>query len=70
MLMNLSNDIAECYGHAGDCARKAKSESDARVREDFLAMERRWLCLARSYELSHQLNRLTDDPNARSSRRR
>jgi hypothetical protein len=70
MLKNLSDDIAECYRHAVDCAQKAKSEGDARVREDFLDMERRWLFLARSYEFTDQLDLLTNEPEARPNGRR
>lgn len=55
MLNKLSQDIAECYLHAGDCAQKAKSERNARLRQDFLEMQGRWLFLAHSYELAEQL---------------
>jgi hypothetical protein len=55
MLNKLSNDIAECYRHADECAQKAKSERDARLRQDFFDAERRWLSLARSYEITEEL---------------
>jgi hypothetical protein len=54
MLNNLSSEIAECYRHAEDCARRAQSERDPGLRQDFLDMERRWLALARSYELTER----------------
>jgi hypothetical protein len=55
MLNRLSEDIAECYRHAEACARRASTEADPELRTDFLDMERRWLSLARSYELTEQL---------------
>jgi len=58
MLSTLSQDIAECYRHAGDCAQKAKNEHDPDLRQDFLDLERRWVFLARSYEFAEQLESL------------
>ncbi len=52
----LSNDIAECYRNAEECAQKAKSERGVRLRQDYLAAEQRWLFLARSYEITEQLD--------------
>jgi hypothetical protein len=57
MLNNLSAQIRNCYRQAEDCARKAAAQTDPRLKQDFLASERRWLLLARSYEFS---SRLTD----------
>jgi hypothetical protein len=51
MLNNLSEQIRECLGHAEDCARRAGAQTDPKSKEDFLDMERRWLFLARSYNL-------------------
>ena len=57
MLNNLSEQIRKCLMHAEDCARKAAAESNPQLKRDFQEVERRWLLLARSYELS---GRLTD----------
>ena len=47
MLHTTGDDLkAYCYLHAKDCARRAASQSDARYRQDFLELERRWLSLA------------------------
>jgi hypothetical protein len=54
---HLSDDIRECYRLAKDCALRAKAEVDPKQRQDFLDMERRWLFLARSYELTRRLGR-------------
>ncbi len=56
MLENLSEQIRDCYEHAEDCARKAGPQTDPRLKQDFLDMERRWLALAKSYELSERLD--------------
>jgi hypothetical protein len=55
MLNNLSEQIRECLRHAEDCARKAAAQTGPKLKEDFLDMERRWLFLARSYEVTEQL---------------
>ena len=52
---NLNQQIRECLDHAEDCARKAKIVCNAELRDDYLMLERRWLFLARSYELSEQV---------------
>jgi hypothetical protein len=54
MLESVSEQIRECYEHAEDCGRKA-AQTDPGLRQDFLDMERRWLALAKSYELSGRL---------------
>jgi hypothetical protein len=55
MLKNLSDEISACYEHAEYCARKAAVETVPRLRQDYRALEQRWLSLARSYELSERL---------------
>jgi hypothetical protein len=57
MLSKLSEEIAECYRHAENCAQRAKVESDPGLRQDFLDIERRWITLARSYELTERIER-------------
>ena len=57
MLDNLSKQIRECLRHAEYCAREAKTTSNADLRDDYLILERRWLFLARSYELTEGSNR-------------
>jgi hypothetical protein len=52
---NLGEDIRECYRHAEHCGRKAKEQSDPVFRQDFLDCERRWLLLARGYELAARM---------------
>ena len=66
MLENVSQQIRECYEHAEDCARKAAAQTDYGLRQDFLDMERRWLTLAKSYELSHRLGDFSNERQRRA----
>lgn len=66
MLNNLSEQIRDCYAHAEQCARKAAAQTDALLKQDFLDMERRWLALARSYELSERLTDFSDEAKRRT----
>ena len=43
----LSQELAECYQHAGDCARQAAAQTDPETKENFWFIERRWMSLAR-----------------------
>jgi hypothetical protein len=56
MLQNLSEQIRECYRRAEQSRRVAETARTPSVREDFFAMERRWLSLAQSYEFSERLS--------------
>src|SRR5262249_53016034 len=44
-----SNAILECYRRAAE-ARRMADRTNRLAKEDFLAIEQRWLSLARSYE--------------------
>jgi hypothetical protein len=57
VLNNVSEQIRECYRRAEDCARKAATQTDPKLKADFLDLERRWLVLARSYDFTERLNR-------------
>jgi hypothetical protein len=67
MLENLSEQIRECYRHAEECARKAAAQSDLCLKQDFLDMERGWLALAKSYELSERLSDFTNHAQQHAS---
>ena len=56
MLSNRSEHVRECLEHADDCARLAAAQTDTRMKQDFLDLERRWLSLARSYEFTERLS--------------
>jgi hypothetical protein len=56
VLKNLSEEVRECLEHAEDCARRAAAQTDAKMKEDFFDLERRWLSLARSYQFTERLD--------------
>jgi hypothetical protein len=56
MLQNLSKEIRECYLRAEECKRLAETARTPSAKADYLAMERRWLSLAHSYEFSERLS--------------
>ena len=53
--MPLTNRVQECYRKAAEARRKADAATAASIREDFLGLERRWLILAQTWELSQRL---------------
>jgi hypothetical protein len=61
VLDNLSEQIRECLQHAENCARQAAAQTDPKLTEDFLDMERHWLFLARSYGFTERLARFSDE---------
>ena len=49
MPYSVDDDISnQCYLHAEECGRRAASQDDLRLRQDFLELERRWTALART----------------------
>jgi hypothetical protein len=69
MLQNLSEEIRECYLLAEQCRRWAETALTPSTEEDFLAMERRWLSLAHSYEFAERLSAFTS-PFSKSKQRK
>jgi hypothetical protein len=60
MLQKLDSEIRECYRHAAECSRRADESQDSFTRQDFLDAEKRWLCLAHSYEFAERLSNFTE----------
>jgi len=60
MLLQLSEQIRECYRHAKEARRTADATTNPNTKADFLDVERRWLFLAHRYELSDRLQHLND----------
>ena len=68
MLNNLSEQIRDCLHHAEDCAREAAAQPNgSSVKQDYLNLEKRWLGLARSFELGEQLTDFTNEAKRRAS---
>jgi hypothetical protein len=57
MPLDLSKAISECYGFAEECKRLADTAETESAKENYIEMERRWLSLARNYELAEQEGR-------------
>jgi hypothetical protein len=55
----LSEKIRDCHRHAEFCRGRAKEHSNSILRQDFLDCERRWLLLARGYELAERMEALS-----------
>ena len=59
MLQNLDNQIRDCLEHAADCAERAEKATNAREREDWHALEERYLSFVRGIEFSRRNNSRT-----------
>lgn len=57
MLENISGRTRECLLNAEECARRAATQNDPQLREDYLKAEQRWLTLARSVDIEERVNR-------------
>jgi hypothetical protein len=55
VLAKLSAEVRECLWHAEDCAKRAETEPNPAIQRDYIEMERRWLKLARSYQLFERI---------------
>jgi hypothetical protein len=53
--MYLAEKIRKCVVKAKDCAQKAATQTDPKLKQDFLKLEEHWLSVARSYtkRISH-----------------
>lgn len=65
MLNKIKDEIAECHRHAAECREKAEQATDPDMKRDLVALERSWLFLASSYELSERLSDFTDEAERR-----
>jgi hypothetical protein len=59
MLLQLSDQIRLCYERAADAKERADSTNEPAIKAEFLAVEKRWLTLARSYGFSESLEDFT-----------
>jgi hypothetical protein len=66
MLNNLSEQIRQCLKHAEDCACQAAAQTDQKLKQDLLDMERRWLVLAQSYDFTRRLGDFSDEAKRRA----
>ena len=52
MLNNLNQETREWYLQAVHCAQQADAQTDPKIRQQFLELERLWLTLALSFEFT------------------
>jgi hypothetical protein len=55
MLRKISTQVADCYERAGESRARAAAAADENDKTEYLNIERRWIMLARSYELSERI---------------
>jgi hypothetical protein len=68
MLQKLSEQIAHCYHRASECHAKAADAVNEAASQEYYELERRWLMLARSYELSERITDFTGELERRNGR--
>ena len=66
MLKTLDDQVRDCFEHAADCAKRAEKATNERERQDWRALEKRYLSFARSIELARRKS--VSDQSDRSSR--
>ena len=54
MLQRMSTQVAVCYQRAGESRARAAAAASENEKTEYLNIERRWIMLARSYELSER----------------
>jgi hypothetical protein len=55
MLRKVSTQIADCYERAAESRSRAANAANEMEQVEYLNLERRWVMLARSYELSESV---------------
>ena len=65
---NLSEQIRDCLRHAEDCAQRAATQADPKLKQDFLQLEKKWLSLARSFQLTERLTAFSGEAQRRADR--
>jgi hypothetical protein len=68
VLQLLDGQLKDAYEHADNCARRARIAANGHERDDWLFLERRCLLLARSIELRHRIEWLSEDAERHSAR--
>ena len=65
MLQKTSAQVADCYERAGESRAKAAAAANEIDKTEYLNIERRWIMLARSYELSERVTGFNDEVRQR-----
>src|SRR5260370_16488961 len=65
MLQKTSAQVADCYERAGESRAKAAAAANEIDKTEYLNIERRWIMLARSYELSERVTGFNEEVRRR-----
>jgi hypothetical protein len=65
MFQKISTQVADCYKRAGESRARAATAANEIEKTEYLNIERRWIMLARSYELRERVTSLNDDVKRR-----
>jgi len=65
MLRKTSAQVADCYERAGESRARAATATDEIEKTEYLNIERRWIMLARSYELSERVTGFNEEAKRR-----
>src|ERR1700757_1722347 len=65
MLQKTSAQVADCYQRAGESRAKAAAAANENDKTEYLDIERRWIMLARSYELSERITGFAEEVKRR-----
>ena len=65
MFQKISTQVTDCYERAGESRARAAAAANENDKTEYLNIERRWIMLARSYELSERIGGFTDNVKRR-----
>jgi len=65
MLQRLAERVAECQRRAREARESAERAHDSASKTDYENLERRWLLLAESYQLSDRVSHFNDEVRKR-----
>jgi hypothetical protein len=65
MLRKISRQVADCYERAAESRLRAANAVNELERAEYLNLERRWMMLARSYELSESVAGMNEEAKHR-----
>jgi hypothetical protein len=65
MLRKVSRQIVDCYERAAESRSRAVNAANEMEKAEYLNLERRWIMLARSYELSESVAGMNEEAKHR-----
>jgi hypothetical protein len=65
MLRNPSRQVADCHERGAESRSRAANAANETEKAEYLSLERRWMMLARSYELSESVASMNEEAKHR-----